>query len=219
MTPEASASARTPGYGARLQRGFSLLELMIVVAIGLIIVAFAVPQFTEALRNYRLAGDVRNIKGEILLAKMRAAARFTRARVRFDFDARTYQTDWWNKDTDTWDLVDIGAPQVLSTEVNYGTGSMTDPPPDPDTQDALAQSPVCMEGAADDPGGGNPIANTSCIVFNSRGFPVDDDGNVTKDHAIYITNGNGVEGAAVSITGIARIWRGDASATDYWVRR
>ncbi|MBI4480452.1 MAG: prepilin-type N-terminal cleavage/methylation domain-containing protein [Acidobacteria bacterium] len=201
----------------RNQEGFSLIELMIVVAIALIIVAFAVPQITETVRNYRLAGDARNIKSEILLAKMRAAARFTRSRVRADFNARTYQTDIWNKTTSTWDPVAVGAPQILSQGVSYGVAGMTNPPPD--TQMVLGQAPECTAGDTDDPGGGGDMADTACIHFNSRGFPVDASGAATAEGAIYITSGTVVEGVTVSINGIGRIWRGDSSATDYWIRR
>jgi type II secretory pathway pseudopilin PulG len=199
-----------------------LIELLIVVAIALIIIGFAVPNITETLRNFRIAGDARNLKSEILLAKMRAAARFTRTRVRADFDARTFQTDFWNKDANTWDPVAIGAPQILSQSVNFGFGGMTAPPPD--SQALLGQSPACTNGAAGDPGGGGDIANTACVHFNSRGFPVDATGAATPDGAIYIwsgdlTSGYVVQGVAVSINGIARIWRGDSSSATEWIQR
>jgi len=214
---------RIPMARVRNQKGFSLIELMIVVAIALIIAAFAVPQITETLRNYRLAGDARNIKSEILLAKMRAAARFTRSRVRADFNARTFQTDLWNKTTSTWDPVAVGAPQILSQGVTYGVAGMTDPPVDPvtgdPTQALLGQAAECTAGDTDDPGGGGDMADTACIHFNSRGFPVDAAGTATAESAIYITSGTVVEGVTVSINGIGRIWRGDSSATDYWIRR
>jgi len=206
----------------RSQRGFSLIELLIVVLIALIIVGFAVPQFTEALRNYRIAGDARNIKSEILLAKMRAAARFTRSRVRADFNARTFQTEIWNKVASTWDPVAIGGPQFLSQGVNYGVASMTAPPTDDDdnpTQTVFGQAPPCRNGAAGAPGGGGVIAQTACIHFNSRGFPVDAGGAAEPEGALYIASGGVVQGVTVSINGIARIWRGDTSSTSYWIRR
>lgn len=205
------------------QSGFSLIELMVVVAIGLIILGFAIPNYITARRNYRIAGDARNMKSDLLLAKMRAAARFTRTRVRFNTVARSFQTEVWNKGTDVWDLVVVGAPTILSDGVNYGFGTMTDPPVNPEdgsaTQAILAMPPICKVGAADDPGGGGNVANTTCIVFNSRGYPVDDDGILNGERAIYVTDGNAVEGATLSVTGIARIWRGDASDATYWIKR
>ena len=205
------------------QNGFSLIELLIVVAVALIIAGFAVPQITEAMRNFRISGDARNIKSEILLAKMRAAARFTRSRVRADFDARTFQTDIWNKGTNTWDPVAIGGPQVLSQTVNFGVASMTAAPVDENgdpVQTTFGQAPPCTNGAAGAPGGGGDMSgNTACVHFNSRGFPVDATGAPEPDGAFYIASGEVVHGVTVSVNGIARIWRGDASDSTYWIRR
>ncbi len=92
--------------------GFSLLELLIVVAVGLILVAFAVPNFIQTMQNYRIAGDAMSINGEIGLAKMRAAARFTQVRVRFDgAGVRTVRTEWWSRfDNRGWVPEAVGAP-------------------------------------------------------------------------------------------------------------
>lgn len=202
------------------QAGFSFLELLIVVVMIMIVVGFAVPTYTTAMRNYRIAGDARSIKGEILLAKMRAAARFTWARVRFNFDSRVFETELWNKTANAWERVDIGAPQVLSANVNFGFGSMASPPPA--TQATLAQSPGCTEGLAgtpDQPGKGAAIADTACIMFNSRGFPVDGDGNLTPNNAIYMVSENMAAGVTVSLNSVAKIWQGDFSDTDYWLLR
>ena len=44
------------------------------------------------------------------------------------------------------------------------------------------------------------IANTSCIVFNSRGVPVDDNDLSTAADAIYVTDGTAVYVATVAAT-------------------
>jgi len=203
-----------------------MIELLIVVAVGLVIAGFAIPSYITARRNYRIAGDARHMKSELLLAKMRAAARFTRTRVRFDFGARTFQTDFWDKGGDAWMPIAIAGPTNLSQGVNFGFGSMTDPPTNPEdgtpTQTTLEMPPICKEGAGgtpDDPGAGADVADMACIVFNSRGFPVDDAGTLNGERAIYVTDGNAVEGATLSVTGIARIWRGDSSDATYWIKR
>jgi prepilin-type N-terminal cleavage/methylation domain-containing protein len=54
--------------------GFSLLELMIVVAIILVVGAFALPTVTTNLRSYRLINDARSLIGEINIARLRAAS-------------------------------------------------------------------------------------------------------------------------------------------------
>jgi prepilin-type N-terminal cleavage/methylation domain-containing protein len=202
----------------RRQAGFSLIELIIVIAIILAVAGFAVPQFMQALRNYRIAGDARNINGEIMLAKMRSAANFTWSRVFFDRDNRRFITQLWNKEDNLWEDVAVGGPQSLSSGVTFGVGPMTDPPPG--TQDVLALAPPCKQGTAGNPGADpDEPGNTSCIMFNSRGFPVDDDGAATGQNAIYITDEGQTHGVTVSITGLTRIWRGDTSASDYWIRR
>ena len=81
----------------RSQKGFSLIELLIVVMIALIIAGFAVPSFLQTLRNFRINGDGVSINGEILTAKMRAAARFTHTRVYLDLANRQFRSQWWDK--------------------------------------------------------------------------------------------------------------------------
>ena len=198
------------------QAGFSLIELMIVVMIGLVIAAFSVPGFLQALRNYRIGGDSQAIKNEILLAKMRAAANFTRSRVFFQRSNRTFRTQLWNKETDAWEDVDVGAPQPLSSGVAFGFGDMTTPPPG--TQAALGFASGCMTGSAGNPGGGTAIGGTACTMFNSRGFPVDNGGAATGENAIYITDSESVQGATIIITGVIQTWRAEL-ATDTWVER
>ena len=75
------------------QAGFSILELIIVVTIALIAVAIAVPQITGMVRAARLTGDAHNLTEEVTLAKMRAAADFTQARIHVDLVAQTYQLE------------------------------------------------------------------------------------------------------------------------------
>ena len=200
------------------QRGFSLLELMIVVMMALIIAGFAIPAFLQTLRNFRIMGDVRDINGEILLAKMRAAANFTWARVYFDFDNRTFVSQMWDKTTADWVNVNVGGPQNLATGVNFGFGDMTADP----NGVAIAQAPTCQIGDGGPPqapgGGGDEAGNSACIMFNSRGFPVDDAGTATAADAIYISDGGQVHGATVSITGLTRTWRADNAIADVWTR-
>jgi prepilin-type N-terminal cleavage/methylation domain-containing protein len=207
----------------RSQKGFSLIELLIVVSIALIIAGFAVPQFMQALRNFRIAGDARSIDGEILLAKMRAASNFTWGRVLFNFDRRTFVSQTWDKTNHVWVSVNVGGPQPLSTGVQYGIGSQTLEPAFPPTV-AIASdlAPTCKAGNNATPPNGNPglganVPNTACIMFNSRGFPVDNSGGATP-RAIYVTDGIQVHGVTVSITGLTAVWRADNSTADNWIR-
>ena len=75
------------------------------------------------------------------------------------------------------------------------------------TQAPIGQAPPCVTrlGAA--------IANTSCILFNSRGIPVDSAGAPpavgapTGNDAIYLTDGTAVFGVTISATGLIKLWR------------
>src|SRR5215470_11258769 len=78
-------------------KGFSMLELLIVVSISFIIAAFAIPGFNVMRRSLRIAGDGRNLNGAVNQAKLLAAADFTRARVFADLGANTYHIEVWNK--------------------------------------------------------------------------------------------------------------------------
>jgi prepilin-type N-terminal cleavage/methylation domain-containing protein len=204
----------------RRQRGFSLVELLIVVVIVLVMGAFAIPSFMTMLRTFRIGGDAVSINGEILMAKMRAAARFTRTRVFFDTANNQFRTEWWNKTTNQWVQESVGAPANLSRGVTFSFGAVgTGPDTNP-----TALSPACMSGTAGppaDPGGGTPDPNSACILFNSRGFPITAAGGPTASHAIYITDGVAVFGVTLSATGLNRVWRigaGDTSGYS-WVLR
>src|SRR5215467_12973563 len=89
-------------YGIRgsRSRGFSTLELMLVMVVSLVIAALAIPGFNQVRRTLRLSGDARDLNGAVNQAKLLAAADFTRARVYMDINANqpnTFHVDVWNK--------------------------------------------------------------------------------------------------------------------------
>ena len=60
------------------------------------------------------------------------------------------------------------------------------------------------------------VANTACVIFNSRGIPVDTTGSPTGDDAIYVTDGTAVYGITVAATGFIRTWRTNYASTPTW---
>lgn len=202
----------------RSQRGFSLIELMVVVLVALVIAGFAVPGFLQAMRNFRINGDGISINGEVLTAKMRAAARFTQTRVRFDLNGRQFRSQWWDKTLNGgaggWRDEAVGAPQTLARGIRYGNGGIANSPP------AGSGNPIGFAGACLDDAGA-AIGNTACIVFNSRGFPIDPVTLVpTNTGEVYVTDGTQVYGVTVSSTGLTRVWRTDTADTAgaQWIR-
>src|SRR6266568_8031148 len=85
---------------AQRSRGFSTLELLLVMAISLVVAALAIPGFNQVRRTLRISGDARDLNGAINLAKLQAAADFTEARVFIDLgfnQVNTFHIDVWNK--------------------------------------------------------------------------------------------------------------------------
>ena len=99
----------------------------------------------------------------------------------------------------------------LGFGVGFGYGTIDAPPPD--TQSTLGQSAACTDNA------GAAIANTSCIVFNSRGIPIEPvTGTPTGDSALYVTDGTATYAVTLSATPLIRLWSTRAGAAD-WVHR
>jgi prepilin-type N-terminal cleavage/methylation domain-containing protein len=191
------------------ESGFSLVEVMTVVAVIAIISIFALPNFFRASQDQRLKNDGHAIAQMVGIVKMQAAAKFTKARLFVATSDNAYYTQTWDKTIDDW-VTDGGTTQ-LSQGVTFGFGTLDTPPID--TQPVILQSPECL--AAD---GVTAIGNSACIVFNSRGIPVDGLGNPIGDNAIYITNGVGVFGTTLTATPLVRLWWSPAN-TVAWVKQ
>src|SRR5579864_8300159 len=120
------------------RRGFSFLEVVTVMVIVMVVAGMTIPKVMTMVRELRIAGDTRDLNGAILLAKMRAAANFSRARVYADLSAKTYRVEWQQSGTATWttDLAD----QPLAKNVSFGYGTISTAPPN--TQSTIGQATV-----------------------------------------------------------------------------
>lgn len=183
------------------QAGYSMIEILGVVAIVGIVSAIALPVSSRAIGGLRVRGNARAIANSVTLAKMRAASAFTRARVFVDLGTNSFFIQTWNKTSNAWETE--GGALRTSTGVTFGFGSLAAPPPN--TQAAIAQAPPCTDNAA------NNIAGTSCIVFNSRGIPIDAAGSPMSGNAFYITDGTGVYATTLTATPMIRLWWSPAS--------
>ena len=205
------------------EKGIALVELVLVSAICLIITGTVVPNFLSTLRHYRSVGDAQDINGEILVAKMRAASDFTQARARFNiaanngYAANTFQIEIWDKTNNRWAIDAPNGTTSLSQGItlmsNFGT--LSSPPAG--TQATIGQAPACKTG----PSGAAPgtdIADTACIVFNSRGIPIDSTAAPTVNDAVYITDSASVYVSTLLATGQIETWRSDAASAN-WQKR
>ena len=192
------------------QDGYSLIDLLMVVALIGILSGIAIPISDTSLRANRLKGDADTVRNLVGLAKMRASSRFTRARVFVDMAANSSVLQVWDKTAGAW--VNDGAPVPTSTGVTFGFGTLGAAPPN--TQLAIAMSPPCTTGLT----AAGAIANSSCITFNSRGLPVDAAGLLYARHAFYMRNEIGVFATTVTSTPLIRFWS-SPNGTANWTPR
>ena len=204
--------------------GFSLPEMMLVVMVSIILVAFAAPKYLTIRNSLRASGDVRSIADFTGQAKLRAASDFTHARVYADLNGNTFELQAWykagNSGSGCW-VVDSdptntcitysgsapsGAVVNLSGGDTFGYGALTTGPTPGQT--TIGQAGQCLDNS------GTAISNTACIVFNSRGIPINGStlAPVATD-ALYLTNGTVVAGVTISATGSLQTWSASANAS------
>jgi prepilin-type N-terminal cleavage/methylation domain-containing protein len=204
----------------RIERGFTMIEMMVVLTIFIVIGGLAIPRYLSLQRSMRIGGDNRAIAGLTAQAKLRAASDFTHARVYADLNGNTFQMQVWNKTGGCWVAdtdfsntcltytsgVPSGTVVNLAQGDTFGFGSLTAGPTVGQT--TIGQAAQCLDNS------GTAIANTACIVFNSRGIPI----NATTlaplaSGAFYVTNGTVVDGVTVSATGSLQTWSASANAS------
>lgn len=192
----------------RRASGFTVIEVLTALAIAAVVAAMTLPPMSRALADVRIQSDARAIHRLISSTLMTAAAKYTRTRVVADLGAGTLRAQRLDRVSNVW--VDDGDVVALSSSVHFGTSTLQEPPPS--TQTTLAQSPACLNDAH------TPIADTACILFNSRGIPIDGAGSPVGGSALYITNGVQVFGVTLSATPLVRLWSSPAYVAR-WTQR
>jgi len=207
-------------------KGFSMVEVMVVILIITVVTATSIPYVTGLTRLFRIAGDARSIAAQLNTARMRAAADFTHGRLYIDLTRNTYQLQIWNKASSCWiantdptntcitysSSAPSGTVTNLSTGMSFGYGSLTTGPTA--ATSSIAQAPACITGVAGtSPGATN--TNTACIEYGSRTYPVESTNKLVASDTVYITNGEAYASIAVPVSGQPSTYRYSGSG---WVQ-
>lgn len=184
--------------------GFTLVEILVAVAILSVIGLIAAPLFQRTVDSFKIVGTARSVTNAMQVAKIRAASSYTRARLYIDLNAGTHKLQRFNKTTLVWE--DDGSMiTYLPSGVSFGFASVSEAPPD--SQATIAQALPCK--LHNPPNPPVDIANTACVIFNSRGVPVGPlppHSNVS-DYVVYLTDDDTVYAITVAATGMVRLWR------------
>ncbi|PYP83935.1 MAG: hypothetical protein DMF61_21630 [Blastocatellia bacterium AA13] len=175
-------------------RGFSVMETTVVVAIAGIVLAFAVPNITNALREYRINAGMRQVADLVHRARMQAIANNTQTSIAVDSANNRAGIIVFNADG-TINRTDY-IPFPYGVSFGRPTG-VTAP----------------LTGVITNKNVSFPAQGTSTTIFqqnfNSRGFPV-----VAAAGAInvlYFTNGKTFRALTVNSVGEARRWSWDGT--------
>jgi Tfp pilus assembly protein FimT len=211
MTQEFQIRRRVLTAAQRLrdESGYSLVELLATMLVVVTLAAFVLPFTRTTLNAMSLSSDARNLSGATALAKMRAAAYFTKARIYVDLTGGWFRVERWQK-TGTPGWVTEGVTTNLSSTVSFGFMTLTTPPPN--TQAEIAQAPSCRNDA------NVAIAGTACVVFNSRGVPIDEANSPTAGGAFYMSSDRTVYGITTGAGGLIQLWQNNVAVGNWTLK-
>lgn len=106
------------------EKGFSMVEMAVVVAIIGILVMTAVPSFIKMLPRIRLSNQASQLANEIASQRMQAIAKSTDFRVVFNVSTDRYTLGKWNGT----DFTDYATNTLSGTDLVSVSGLDPDPP-------------------------------------------------------------------------------------------
>ncbi|MBK6313520.1 MAG: hypothetical protein IPF53_04155 [Blastocatellia bacterium] len=165
-------------------RGFSVIEILIVLAVVIVLVAISVPSIMNWVAQYRLGIGAQQVADSLQSAKMQAVSKTRRRELLFDVAGNRLGIE--------------GATLVeLPAGVAFDTGGVS-VPPDPAIQ---MGEPVTFPSIDTETG-------LRAAAFTGKGLPDVDPGTV---YAVFLTNTAGTKSVVVTSAGNVRIRSWDGS--------
>jgi type II secretory pathway pseudopilin PulG len=175
--------------------GFSMIELLIVVACAMIVLAIAIPYYSSLTRAYNIKNDADKILAQLNLARMRASADFARAQLSCSNTTNTCMLQTKQYGTSGW-TTESSQAVLLSQGVSFGT------PP------GISLGAGGQSGEA--PYEGSAVQSVFyAVVLNSRGLPIVDNsaGSSVSDYAFYLLGPDNIcMAVTVDVSGRASIY-------------
>lgn len=212
--------------GMQSEKGFSLLEIALVVAIMMIIIGVALPGALGARRDYRLHADAAAVASSLNLARMKAASQYAPYRLDVSPSGGTYALERLCGNTPAsgagGDANCTSAYKPFTTPIYDGSG--TQYAAQGNTFLACLPSGLSTRPGtitADPDGCPSSPPDPLPLYFNTRGASVDGTGSPLSNGgiAVYINSpDNLVDAVAVSVGGRVTIWNWDVKAGQWYAR-
>ncbi len=175
----------TAGVPRNRDDGFSLTEVVLVVAVLAVVSSISVPFVTSSLRGLQVSSDARRIASSLSYAKMAATSKMTRYQLVFDISGNRWSIQRFNRATGNYET------EGASTQVSAG----------------LSGSGIALQASATSAPSGFPADSSTFIRFNSRGIPINSTGSPTSTSVIYLAGAGSQFGVTVSLAGQVQVWK------------
>ena len=200
--------------------GMSFLEIMLVAAIAVILMAIAVPSGFKSVGNYQLHADSTALASYLNLVRMRACSQYLPYSLDVNPTTNTYVVE--QLAPITYNPIPTAAPTTPSYSsqsppfYEYGTQYLT-------AGETVADCLPAGSTAFPAPVSANPATCNGSfqVYFNTQGFPVDSTGSALASGglAIYLTSPDSrIDAVTVSSGGAVQTWYWNAG-TSQWSAR
>lgn len=167
------------------ERGFSLIELVVLLALVAIVLGFSIPMLSSSMRSWQLSADARNIATTLSYARLSATSQMTHYQLSLNLSGNEWSLKKYNKSTSVYDLQ--GSTNALSS--------------------GLANSGIAFKASSSSAPSGFSTTSSTSITFNSRGIPIDATGKPTANNVIYLSDASDDFAMTVSLSGKVQLWR------------